>query len=67
MPNVGPPCPECKISSKFVGVQSSWFRNAWVEVYQCQQHGHRFEGPIVRNKKDKDYKKPPYEGDNTTA
>lgn len=26
-----------------------------VEVYQCREHGHRFEGPIKRNKKDKDY------------
>ena len=49
-----------------MGVEESWFRNAWVEVYQCPQHGHRFEGPVKRNKHDQDYKEAPYEGGAST-
>ena len=58
----GPPCPECKRRTSFMGVEASWHQNKWVEVYLCQQHGHRFEGPVKRNKHDVDYKEPPFEG-----
>lgn len=58
----GPPCPQCNQKTAFMGVESSWFRNAWVEVYMCPQHGHRFEEPVKRNKHDQDYKEPPFEG-----
>lgn len=60
---IGPPCPECKQPTCFMGVQQSWFRNAWAEVYQCVEHGQRFEAPVKRNKHDQDYKNPPFDGE----
>ena len=63
IPNIGPACPTCKVSTSFMGVDASLFRNAWVEVYQCPAHGHRFEGPVKKNKHDKDYKEPPFKGE----